>query len=216
MKAKLKHTLKKWIKGDLRDRFWNVYGKSIRNPKCSDDPKSFLFVCKGNICRSPFAEYLARKLAVNGGAGERSFFSAGLEVSQPSPPAEEAVLVAESFGIQLDGHRARRIEREMMESFGMIIAMETWQFQTLKKLFPDYQNKIFLLTLFDTDETLKGEGFSRYNIHDPYGQSVEEFHRCFHRVKSCVEGLLTQLTQSVYAEDIEQKALGKEHGERIS
>ena len=55
--------LKKFIKGTTREFYWRIYGRAIQNPQMPDAPGSFLFICKGNICRSPFAEHLAKKIA---------------------------------------------------------------------------------------------------------------------------------------------------------
>lgn len=189
MKEKVRNQLKKWIKGDLRDLYWRIYGHTIRNPMCQATPRSFLFICKGNICRSPFAEHLARKLAGNAVRSEKALCSAGLQVSKPLPPPKEAILAAESFGIQLNSHKSRKITKEMLESFDMIIAMETWQVQAAKKAFPNYKEKIFLLPLFYTKDWVKRGGFSRFNIQDPYGKNLNEFHVCFNRIKECIEGL---------------------------
>ena len=41
--------------------YWSVYGRTICNPRLPQNINSILFVCKGNICRSPFAEYYASK-----------------------------------------------------------------------------------------------------------------------------------------------------------
>ncbi|MBE9571533.1 MAG: hypothetical protein IMF11_12965 [Proteobacteria bacterium] len=81
----------------------------------------------------------------------------------------------------------------MVETFDMIIAMETWQFQTLKKAFPRYQDKVFLLPLFDTRGGTKLGGFARYNIQDPYGKSLTEFHACFQRIERCIKGMLKRI-----------------------
>ncbi|MBE9572723.1 MAG: hypothetical protein IMF11_19020 [Proteobacteria bacterium] len=189
----IKNLLKKWIKGDLRDLYWNIYGVTIRNPRRTGHPESFLFVCKGNINRSPFAEHLAGKLVGNTLIEEATFYSGGLNVSRSTPPPKEAILAAESFGVQLNGHRSRGINREMIESFDMIVAMETWQLQALKKSFPKYKDKAYLLPLFDTQEGAKRHGFSRYNIQDPYGRSLDEFRVCFQRIKRCIEGLFEEI-----------------------
>jgi protein-tyrosine phosphatase len=177
------------IKGYLKDLYWSAYGKGIQNPRFPENPRSFLFICKGNICRSPFAEHLARKLTVNAATGEKAFYSVGLHVSQSLPPPREAILVAESFGIHLNGHRSRKLSQKMIESFDIVIAMQVWQFQTLRKTFPKYQDKIFLLPLFDSAESTKQRGFSQYNIQDPYGRSTDEFYACFQRIKRCLEEL---------------------------
>lgn len=188
----IKNFLKKIIKGYLRDIYWDIYGKNIRNPDCINNPKSFLFVCKGNICRSPFAEYISRQIFDNISSEERNIYSAGIDVSQPLPSPKEAVLAAESFDVQLDSHRSRRINQDMIESFDMIIAMETWQFNNLKKSFPDFHKKICLLPLFDSRVNKSKGGFYRYNIQDPYGRNADIFNACFQRIKECIRKMIEE------------------------
>jgi len=125
--------------------------------------------------------------------GEVTFYSAGLEVSRPLPPPKEAVLAAKSFGLQLNGHKSRRLTQDMVQRFDMIIVMESWQFQALRKAFPSHHDKIFLLPLFDVTGWTKLGHFFRYNIQDPYGQGPAEFSGCFQRIKSCVEGLFEEM-----------------------
>jgi protein-tyrosine phosphatase len=192
MKSKIRNQLKKWIKGDLRNLYWRIYGNTIRNPRLPSLPESFLFICKGNICRSPFAEHLAVKLAGDGPTHHKTFFSAGLHVSRPLPPPREGVLAAQGFGVQLDGHRSKRIDEEMADRFDMIIAMETWQFHALRKAFPVCRHKAFLLPLFDSKEKAECSGFARYNIQDPYGRSVSEFRVCFERIERCLRRMFAE------------------------
>jgi len=57
-------------------------------------PGSILFVCKGNICRSPFAEAIARSLYRNGADPAFRFASAGIDVERSLSPPQEAILAA--------------------------------------------------------------------------------------------------------------------------
>jgi protein-tyrosine-phosphatase len=75
----------------------------------------------------------------------------------------------------------------------MVTAMETWHFQTLHKRFPEYKNKVFLLSLFEKTEDRRIRGFYRYNIEDPYGKDLDEFRKCFKRIERCVEGLFKEI-----------------------
>ncbi len=193
MKSRIKNLLKKIVKGYLRDIYWDIYGKTIRNPECIREPESFVFVCKGNICRSPFAHYMAQKIISNGVKCNIKFDSAGLEVKEPKSSPENAVLAALDYGLDLKSHRSRILVRKMFESSDMIIAMETWHFQTLKRIFPENMDKIFLLPLFENNKYAKIKGFYRYNIRDPYGKSLNEFHVCFRRIERCIKALFKKL-----------------------
>ena len=193
MVQRLRNLLKRWIKGNIKDFYWRIYGINLRNPRFPKTSKAFLFICKGNICRGPFAEHLVKKLAREGITEAGTFYSAGLEVSGPLPSPKEAVLAAEKFGLQLNGHRSRGLTQEMVESFDMIIAMEAWHFKALRKAYPKHNHKFFLLPFFDTKNSREEKGFLRYNIQDPYGRSVDEFYACFQRINYCIEGLFKEI-----------------------
>ena len=67
-----------------------------------------LFVCAGNICRSPFAEALARRIAVERGL-DVEFASAGEIALDGDRCPPDAVAVAKEYGVDLSSHRARRL-----------------------------------------------------------------------------------------------------------
>jgi protein-tyrosine-phosphatase len=67
-----------------------------------------LFVCAGNICRSPFAEALARRLAAERGL-DVEFASAGEIALDGDRCPPDAVAVAKEYGVDLSSHRARRL-----------------------------------------------------------------------------------------------------------
>jgi protein-tyrosine-phosphatase len=67
-----------------------------------------LFVCAGNICRSPFAEGLARRLAAERGL-DVEFASAGEIALDGDRCPPDAVAVAKEYGVELSSHRARRL-----------------------------------------------------------------------------------------------------------
>ena len=103
------------------------------------------------------------------------------------------MLTAMKFGVQINGHRSRPLTLEMVESFDMIIGMETWHFKALRRTYPKYRDKIFLLPLFDITGSEHVKGFSRYNIQDPYGRSLEEFYACFQRISQCIQTLMRHI-----------------------
>jgi len=70
-----------------------------------------LFVCAGNICRSPFAEGLARRLAAERGL-DVEFASAGEIALDGDRCPPDAVAVAREYGVDLSSHRARRLTKD--------------------------------------------------------------------------------------------------------
>jgi protein-tyrosine-phosphatase len=117
--------------------------------------------------------------------------SAGIVVRQPEGCPRETLVAAEKFGIDLSGHRSRRVDQGLVVEADMIFAMEAWQFTRLRKLFPQQKAKIFLLPLFEGNPSKRSETFSILNIRDPYGRAIGDFVGCFERIDACLEGLFS-------------------------
>lgn len=178
------------IKLHGRDLFWGIFGHFLVNPPFPKKPQSFLFICKGNVCRSPFAEYLARKMVKNGLWKAAEFSSAGLKVSIRNPPPSAAISAARQFGVSLKDHFSTQLTTEMMEKNDIVLVMEGCQFKELRRLYPQFKNKVFLTPLYARNEE-KGSGYyDRYNIQDPYGGRTEDFVACFRRINRCIEATL--------------------------
>jgi protein-tyrosine phosphatase len=195
-----KKQLKVALKSLLRDLYWSFYGKKLEIAPMPFSPKSFLFVCRGNICRSPFAEHLAKRIAREKQAVHFRFGSAGIEVGTAVPPPDMAKEVAENCGVNLDGHLSKSIKEIDLKAYDMIIAMEGRQLKDLVGLFPELKNKIFLLPLFKPLNSNASRGFLKYNIPDPYGNGRDEFLRCFNRIGLCVERLLAGVVERMQKE----------------
>ena len=88
-------------------------------------PESVLFVCHGNICRSPIAEFVMKDLLAKrgiGGVRVESAAASSEEIGNPVYPPARAVLAA--HGISCGGKRSRRITRADFESFDLILVMD--------------------------------------------------------------------------------------------
>lgn len=181
------------IKYYLKNIYWNIYGLTISNPELPDNIKSILFICKGNICRSPFAERVAA-IKYNK-MNQYLFSSAGIHVDIPKSPPADAIIVANSFGVNLQDHKSRPIEYSILKSSDMIIAMEAWQYILLRKTFKEISNKIFLLPLFDKNNEIYRNKYCTYNIKDPYGRNIEYFKDCYNRIESILDGFFCSINK---------------------
>jgi protein-tyrosine phosphatase len=183
--------MKNIIKENIKDMYLYFNGPKILNPDLPKSSYSILFVCLGNICRSPFAEHIANKIAYRQSMGIMSFFSAGIEVPTSLSSTQEALTASGKFGINLKSHSSRLIDNIMAESYHMIIGMETLHVKRLREIFPDQQHKIYLLPLFDKNINKHSWSYYRCNIADPYGKSVDVYYECFLRIERCTENLLS-------------------------
>lgn len=147
-----------------------------------------IFVCKGNICRSAFAEYYLRSVIAE---GTHKIESCGLDVDQGlfSPP--EAVSVAKEFKVDLELHQSKGVASCDVHNADLILPMEFQQYLRLKSMYPSKQSKIRLLRDFAPwpDRLL-------CNINDPYGSDEDEFRRCFKRLQRSLDRLKSHLAIS--------------------
>ena len=100
-----------------------------------DEPKSILFVCHGNICRSPIAEFVMKDLlAKNGISGVRveSAAASSEEIGNPVYPPARSVLAA--HGISCAGKTARRITRSDFGDFDLILAMDNSNLRNISRI----------------------------------------------------------------------------------
>jgi len=188
MVKRIKTAIKRFLLRPLKSLYWDFYGATLRNPRITPPIGKILFVCKGNICRSPFAEHYAKNTIKEGWGFEAE--SVGLEVDKSLPSPSEAVVVAREFGVSLDEHKSKRFEREMFTSFDLVFTMEARHFKLLRKKYPEFREKIILLPLFDSEPTAGLGGYSRYNIEDPYGQGQQAFRVCFFKISHCIKLLI--------------------------
>lgn len=180
--------MKKRVKKVLKDAYWSFRGAGFRNPALTGAPGSMLFICKGNICRSPFAEKLAEKMASGTELGGIQVSSAGLQVRKPLPSPTNAKNAAKRFGIDLDEHRSKPLTRELVEGFDLIVVMEAGQLKALRSSYPESYEKFFLLPFFENGRT---GGYAKYNLADPYGKPIVFFMECFGRIEKSLQGLFS-------------------------
>ncbi|MFO7728311.1 MAG: hypothetical protein R6X11_08275 [Desulfonatronovibrio sp.] len=154
--------------------------------------RHILFVCKGNICRSPFAEHVLRTLFPG---NNLRIESCGLKVDQQVPSPAKALQAARDFGIDLSQHHSRSIEDCDLRSADLIVAMEYAQLQQLARMYPEHMRKAVLLREFAP--------FPHNmvcNIYDPFGQGQEEFDRCFRLMEKALQGLMARIRADEHEE----------------
>ena len=118
-----------------------------------------LFVCHGNICRSPMAEFVLKDMAAKAGMGQQfqiaSCATSREELGNPVyPPARRELA---RHGIACDGHRARQITRQDLEQYDRIYYMDSNNRRNLQRMFPDFQGFIPFLPRDVADPWYSGD-----------------------------------------------------------
>ncbi len=150
-----------------------------------------LFVCMGNICRSPTAEGVFRKLARESGlSGELEIDSAGTHGYHAGlPPDSRAVEHAARRGIDLSALRAREVVPGDFTQFDYVIAMDASNVASLKEFCPAHlAGKIELLLSY------AGDGEPR-DVPDPYQGKAKDFERVLDLVEQGCQGLINHLIE---------------------
>ena len=157
-----------------------------------DEPVRLLFVCLGNICRSPTAEGTMRAITLEAGAEDRvALDSAGTgSWHVGSAPDERATAAAARRGIPLEG-AARRVRAEDFEDFDLILAMDSSNLADLQALAPgeEQRAKVRLLREFDPGAE-RGEDL---DVPDPYYGAGDGFERVLDMVDASCRGLFAQI-----------------------
>ena len=155
----------------------------VPNTGVPNTARSFLFVCFGNIMRSPMAERLMKQEVSRRASKPVRIGSAGLHATPGKAAHPWALTASADFGISLDNHRAQLLTAEMVEQTDAIFAMDFQNLAELLTLFPDSRHKIFMLSAY-----LDGPGQNR-EIPDPYYGDVDATRSCYRVLQSIVRNL---------------------------
>jgi protein-tyrosine phosphatase len=147
-----------------------------------------LFVCLGNICRSPSAEGVFRSLL------EREQLASVVQVDSAgthayhvgSPPDGRAQEAALRRGVDLSGLRGRRAGPEDIEAFDHILAMDRENFVNLVSIAGGHEEKIHLFMEYS-------QRFDETEVPDPYYGGANGFERVLDMIEDASEGLLLEL-----------------------
>jgi protein-tyrosine phosphatase len=154
---------------------------------------SVLFVCMGNICRSPTAEGVFRKFVVDAGLDDAIHAdSAGTHAYHSGEgPDRRARAAAERRGFSLDGLHARRVTDTDFERFNYIVAMDEDNLSALLEVADEqYHSKVRLLLEFS-------DAMPESEVPDPYYGGSAGFERVLDLVEEASKALLETLRKEI-------------------
>lgn len=166
----------------LKLRLLDGVGMGNAKNKAPETARSFVFVCFGNIMRSPMcAALMKRELSQH--IGRFSVISAGLHASPGRTAHPWSIAAARELGIFLDEHRAQLLTAEMVERADAIFAMDYQNQVELLACYPTAKGKIFMLSAY-AEESYRG-----IEIPDPYYGDAEQTLRCYRVLQTCIHNV---------------------------
>lgn len=145
---------------------------------------SVLFVCHGNILRSPMAAALLTHALASD--ARPSIASAGLHAKPYGEADERGRTVAVEFGCSLEAHESQMVSKDMVERADVVFVMDRFNEAKLLGRFPQAKRKVRLLGVGDADAM-------GLDITDPYDGELEDVRRCYERLARCIRQLALRL-----------------------
>jgi protein-tyrosine-phosphatase len=173
----------------LKLRILHVTGFGSSNlRKAPHDARSIVFVCFGNIMRSPMAERMFKRSVAERRIEGIDVKSAGIHATPGSEAHPRARVAARELGLPLDDHRSQLLTASMVEQADAIFAMDFQNKAELLALFPQAEDKVFMLGAYADAARQQCE------IADPYFGDQDEARRCYLFLQTCIDNLAETLS----------------------
>jgi protein-tyrosine phosphatase len=139
-----------------------------------------LFICRANICRSPLAEGVVKKLILEG-AFEDDWItgSAGTWAAAGRATHPHTLALLKEAGIDLSRHHSREVTAELIEEAKLVLTMESGQAEALRVEFPQAVGKIYMLSEL--------QGIQK-DLEDPVGGTREDFQETMDLIEGYLRG----------------------------
>ncbi len=151
------------------------------------------FICSGNICRSPMAEGVLKKLL------EKSKFTRQIEINSagtlnlmPNQASAEAIIICHNHKVDINKHRSTPIGPLILSEANIIICMAVYHYNILLRNHPEYADKIYVLKSMNREENLIDP-----SIADPIGMSEEFYEQIYVEIETELKRILSYLEEKI-------------------
>lgn len=154
--------------------------------------KKIMFVCTGNICRSPMCQYYLQKLVDEAGCqNEFLISSCGTYANTGESSTINAIEAMKEYNVDLNKHRAKNVEDIDIENYDLVLCLTLSHKMSVLGLYPKLRGKVFTLKEFVyPDDMYK-------NIDDPWGLSLNVYNECANEIVNALNILFERLKEEV-------------------
>lgn len=143
------------------------------------EPYRVLFVCTGNICRSPMAEGLLREILPNRLQAKVTVSSSGTHARDGQKAEPQAIIAAQEIGVDIRGHRARAAGPDIIEQSDLILVMEKLHAIAIKSMMPAKEGRVRLVGEYNPTGSV-------LEIPDPYGGDMLQYRKSLTLIQECL------------------------------
>jgi len=149
-----------------------------------------IFVCTGNICRSPLAAGILKARFLKDAVTDAVVTSMGVHGLERQPPSNFAMLVGREHGIDISEHRSRPLIPHEIETADLIFTMDRMQKDFIKLFFPQVDDQPFLLASWPNEERRKDM------VKDPMGKSMKVYRQVYEEIARHIDRIYPVIRES--------------------
>ncbi len=152
---------------------------------------NILFVCSGNVCRSPMAEGILKNKIPSIIKNKIKVLSAGTNTVNGMRVSAFAEEVAKKYNVNISSHKSKQLNEEMITKSDFIFTMSQDHIDFFRKRFLKYMDKVYPLKKFENAEPQN----ANLDIIDPVGGNIDSYEKIFLEINGEIERILPKLIE---------------------